>query len=79
MKSKLHHSSNGPRGNRVCVRVVGQGVPVRLSREDAHRLVALDHDGEYCKKSFFKQWRKDYDNHPEFSRITDKGEIVADV
>jgi hypothetical protein len=34
-----------------CVRVVGQGVPVRMSDEDAFQVVERDHDGEYCSKN----------------------------
>jgi hypothetical protein len=39
-----------------CFRVVGQGVPVRMSDEDAFQVVVRDHDGEYCSKRFFKDW-----------------------
>lgn len=39
-----------------CIRVVGQGVPVRMSDEDAFQVVVRDGDGEYCPKSFFKKW-----------------------
>jgi hypothetical protein len=42
-----------------CIRVVGQGVPVRLSDEKAHEIVVRDKDGEYCSKSFWKGWWKD--------------------
>lgn len=40
------------------VRVVGQGVPVRLSNEEAFQVVERDKDGEYCSKSFYKDWVK---------------------
>lgn len=39
-----------------CIQVVGQGVPVRLSDEDAFQVVERDHDGQYCSKNFFKKW-----------------------
>lgn len=39
-----------------CFRVVGQGVPLRTSDEDAFQVVERDHDGEYCSKAFFKEW-----------------------
>lgn len=39
-----------------CVRIVGQGVPVRVTDEVARRVVEQEHDGEYCPKSFFKDW-----------------------
>lgn len=42
-----------------CVRMVGQGIPVRVSNEDAHQIVEIDKDGEYCSKSFFKQFMAD--------------------
>lgn len=66
-----------------CVRVVGQGVPVRLSDDDAFQLVERDHDGEYCNKKFWKTW---YAPHPDFpnkevrspfyGRINSEGRIV---
>lgn len=39
-----------------CVRIVGQGVPVRMSDTDAFTIVHVDKDGEYCSKTFWKQW-----------------------
>jgi hypothetical protein len=39
-----------------CVQVVGQGVPIRLSDDEAFQLVHNDKDGEYCSKSFWKSW-----------------------
>jgi len=39
-----------------CVRIVGQGVPVLLSDDDARRIVEVYHDGEYCKRQFWKDW-----------------------
>jgi len=40
-----------------CVRVVGQGVPVRMTDEEAFEVVQ-SYDGEYCSKSFWKRhWR----------------------
>lgn len=41
-----------------CIRVVGQGVPIRMSDEDAFQWVERDGDGEYCSKSFWKEWHK---------------------
>ncbi len=41
-----------------CVRIVGQGVPVRVSDEEAFQIVHRDKDGEYCSKSFYKEWHK---------------------
>ncbi len=41
-----------------CLRVVGQGVPVRVSNEEAFQMVVRDGDGEYCSKSFFKNWHR---------------------
>lgn len=39
-----------------CVRIVGQGVPVRLPDEEARRIVEHEGDGEYCPKSFYRAW-----------------------
>jgi hypothetical protein len=39
-----------------CVRIVGQGIPVRMSDADAHTIVAIDSDGEYCPKSVWKSY-----------------------
>jgi hypothetical protein len=41
-----------------CIRVVGQGVPVRMSDEDAFQVVVRDHDGEYCPKQYYKSWHE---------------------
>jgi len=38
-----------------CIRVVGQGTPVRLSDDNAFQVVVRDHDGEYCSKTLFKR------------------------
>ncbi len=38
-----------------CVRLVGQGVPTRLSNTEAAAIVR-EHDGEYCPKSFYRDW-----------------------
>lgn len=40
-----------------CFRVVGQGVPVRMSDDDAHVVVVRDKDGEYCPKHVWKERR----------------------
>lgn len=40
-----------------CFQVVGQGVPVRMSDDDAHQVVVRDHDGEYCPKHVWKAER----------------------
>jgi hypothetical protein len=77
MKSRLHHA---PRADsRKCVQIVGQGVPIRLSNDDAHRIVAINHDGQYCPKSVFKAYRKNHPEHPANSRIDSQNKIVADV
>ena len=47
-----------------CVRMVGQGVPVRMSNEDAFRIVHNEKGGEYCSKSFWKEWYKKLDQVP---------------
>lgn len=40
-----------------CFRVVGQGIPVRMSDADAFEVVVRDHDGEYCPKHVWKAER----------------------
>lgn len=40
-----------------CVQVVGQGVPIRMTDDDAARLVR-EGDGQYCPR---KTWRLFYD------------------
>lgn len=42
-----------------CVRVVGQGIPHRLTNDDARKLVEVDKDGEYCPKHVFKKFWAD--------------------
>lgn len=39
-----------------CVQIVGQGIPVRLTNEDARRVVEVDKDGQYCPKHVFKKF-----------------------
>lgn len=64
--NKIHHRA--PRnGNRVCVRLVGQGVPHRLPREEADKLVR-EHDAEYCTQRFFKDWGKQNDSDSKVDR-----------
>ena len=54
--SRLHHA---PRADTMkCVQVVGQGMPIRVTNADAHTLVAIDHDAEYCPKSVWKKHQK---------------------
>ena len=77
MKSRLHRSPKPD--SRKCVQIVGQGIPARLSNEDAHRLVAIEHDGQYCPKRVFKEYRKAHPEHPALSRINSQGRIVADA
>lgn len=50
-----------------CVRLVGQGVPYRFTDAKARQIVEKDGDGEYCPKSFFKDWNKRYDRTVEQS------------
>lgn len=38
-----------------CVRIVGQGVPTRLTDAEAAKVVRQG-DGEYCTKEFWKKW-----------------------
>lgn len=41
-----------------CVRIIGQGIPVRLKDSEAYRIVEIEKDGEYCSKSFYKRWQE---------------------
>jgi hypothetical protein len=75
--SRLHHAPKAE--TRKCVQVVGQGLPIRVSNDDAYRLVHIDHDAQYCPKSVFKAYRKDHPEHPALSRINSQNKIVEDV
>ena len=50
-----------------CVQLVGQGVPVRVSDEDAYQLVVIDKDAEYCPKWI---WKQHYDRREEPRKIS---------
>lgn len=45
-----------------CIQLVGQGVPVRVTNEDAYQIVVRDHDGDYCPKWI---WKLHYDRRGE--------------
>jgi len=76
MKSRLHHAPKT--STRKCVQIVGQGIPGRFSTEDAHRLVTIDLDGQYCPKHVFREYRKAHPEHPMRHRINSEGRIVAE-
>ncbi len=40
-----------------CFQVVGQGVAVRMSDDDAHEVVVRDGDGQYCPKHVWREGR----------------------
>lgn len=42
-----------------CIRLVGQGVPVRVTDAEAREIVERDQDGQYCSKSFWRDWYAD--------------------
>lgn len=50
-----------------CIRVVGQGIPVRMSDDDAFQIVVRDHDGDYCPK---RVWKEYYDTPDKSERLT---------
>jgi hypothetical protein len=77
VKSRLHHPPKTD--SRKCVQIVGQGIPGRFSNEDAHRLVAIEHDGQYCPKRVFKEYRKAHPEHPALHRINSQGKVAADA
>jgi hypothetical protein len=58
-----------------CVQVVGQGIPVRLSNEDARHLVEVDHDGQYCPKSVWKQFHANNPVRPAH-KLLPSGKII---
>lgn len=41
-----------------CFQVVGQGVPVRMSDDDAFQVVVRDSDGQYCSKAHWREWHQ---------------------
>jgi hypothetical protein len=62
-----------------CLRIVGQGIPVRMSDADAARIIA-EGDGEYCKKEVWKRFH-DTNADPDFRervrvRLTPTGRSV---
>lgn len=74
MKSRLHHAAKC--STTKCVRIVGQGVPVRLSNDDAFRIVHADKAGEYCTRKFFRDWHAATGTYAGISRLDAKGRIV---
>lgn len=40
-----------------CFQLVGQGIPVRMSDEDAFQIVDRDGDGQYCSKTMWRERR----------------------
>lgn len=59
-----------------CIRAVGQGVPVRMSDDDAFQIVERDRDGEYCSKNFYKKWYAGTDTPPARVRLLPNGQAV---
>lgn len=65
-----------------CFRLVGQGIPTRMSDADARQVVEIDKDGEYCPKS---AWKSFHDNNLDerFRRRTschlDGSRIIREV
>jgi hypothetical protein len=54
MTSSRHRS---PRADTMkCIRIIGQGVPVRLRNTEADKIVRVG-DGEYCTKRVFKDYK----------------------
>lgn len=61
-----------------CARIVGQGIPARMSDDDAFCIVELMGDGEYCSKSVWREhvahMRRHADEYPTFTgymKLTD--------
>lgn len=57
-----------------CLRIVGQGVPCRMSDDDAFQIVVRDGDGEYCPKKFWRAW---YAPNPDFPDKEVKTPFIA--
>jgi hypothetical protein len=86
-KPAKHRRHGSPKGSTTkCVQVVGQGMPVRLSNADAYRLVAIDHDAEYCPRSVWRKHQAYVAEHAPDSakwpfsapryKLTDEGRLV---
>ena len=52
-----------------CLQVVGQGVPVRMSDDDAFQVVEREHDGQYCPKKLWREFYIPHDGFPQKSRF----------
>ena len=64
---------------RKCVRIVGQGLPARMSDADAAQIIR-EGDGEYCPKRI---WKRFHDENLDerfrkraFTRISPTGRLV---
>lgn len=49
---------DSPEDDYVYARVVGQGIPVRLTRQAGRQLVEIEKDGEYCDKAVWEDYQK---------------------
>lgn len=52
-----------------CIRLVGQGVPARMSDDDAFQVVERDGDGQYCPKDLWKDWNVRYEREPYMLKL----------
>lgn len=53
-----------------CVQVVGQGIPTRMSDDEAFCLVELMKDGEYCPKHVWREYYASRDPAAGYSKLT---------
>lgn len=56
-----------------CLRLVGQGIPIRVPDAEAKQIVEKDFDGEYCSKSFYKNYRDSPAGHA-WRRLAESGD-----
>jgi hypothetical protein len=77
MKSRRHRS---PRADTMkCIRLVGQGVPVRLRNAEADKIVRVDKDGEYCTKRVFKDYGASQNAPPSTIEASERAREGAGV
>lgn len=48
-----------------CIQLVGQGVPVRMTDDEAFQIVDREKDGQYCSKNLWREWYAPSKTFPE--------------
>lgn len=62
-----------------CIRIVGQGVPIRVPDADAFQIIVRDLDGEYCPKKFWREWYAAHGTEPARCMLAPDNRIVRYV